>query len=205
MPLTALNTCWRFLDKSAKSILDVGCGKGEPMKFINRSGKFYTVGLDIFKPYLMKAKREGTHNDYILCDVRRMPIRSRSVDVVIGLEIIEHLNRHDSEVLIENMEHIARKQVIITTPVGFSQQDKLLLLDGNPWQVHRSGWCVDDMRERGYMVKGSTLYIFAGKAGDINFPRHIKLLGYMLWMLTSFLAYFYPKLAADMICIKNLN
>ena len=57
MPLTALNTCWRFLDKSAQSILDVGCGKGAPMKFINRARNFYVVGLDIFRPYLMEAKR----------------------------------------------------------------------------------------------------------------------------------------------------
>jgi 2-polyprenyl-3-methyl-5-hydroxy-6-metoxy-1,4-benzoquinol methylase len=148
MPLTALNTCWRFLDKSAKSILDVGCGKGEPMRFINRARNFYTVGLDIFKPYLIKAKRNNTHDDYVLCDVRHMPIRSKSMDVVIGLEIIEHLSKYDGEVLLKNMEDVARKQVIITTPVGFSSQDKLLLSDGNPWQVHRSGWCVNDMRER---------------------------------------------------------
>jgi 16S rRNA G527 N7-methylase RsmG len=50
MPLTALNTCWRFLDKSAQSTLDVGCGKGAPMKFINRAINFYMLGLDIFKP-----------------------------------------------------------------------------------------------------------------------------------------------------------
>jgi SAM-dependent methyltransferase len=76
MPLTALNTCWRFLDKGAESILDIGCGKGEPMKFINRARNFYVVVLDIFKPYLLKAKKNSTHDDYVLCDVRYMPVSS---------------------------------------------------------------------------------------------------------------------------------
>ena len=50
VPFSALNTVWRKLDKSSKTILDVGCGKGEPMAFINRHGKFKVVGIDIFKP-----------------------------------------------------------------------------------------------------------------------------------------------------------
>ena len=39
IPFSALNTVWRKLDKSSRTILDVGCGKGEPMAFINRQGR----------------------------------------------------------------------------------------------------------------------------------------------------------------------
>lgn len=101
MPFTALNTVWRFLDKGAQSILDIGCGEGEPMKFINRRKWFYTVGLDVFKPYLLKAKREETHDDYVLCDVTYTPVKEKAFDVVIAIEVLEHLTREDGVKLLK--------------------------------------------------------------------------------------------------------
>lgn len=144
MPLTALNTLWRLLDKDAQSILDVGCGRGEPMKFINRSKKFYMVSLDIFKPYLIEAKRNGTHSDYILCDVRMMPVREKTFDVVLCVEVLEHLRREDGVKLIKSMEKVARKQVILTTPVNKYVQHAY---DDNPWQEHKYVW---HQQEKGF-------------------------------------------------------
>jgi len=69
MPFTGLNTTIRFLEQEAKSILDVGCGKGVSMKFINRHKRFFAVGVDTFKPYIEQGKKEGIHEDYILGDV----------------------------------------------------------------------------------------------------------------------------------------
>ena len=40
VPFTNWNLVWRHLDKKAKSILDVGSGKGKPMRFLNRHGCF---------------------------------------------------------------------------------------------------------------------------------------------------------------------
>jgi 2-polyprenyl-3-methyl-5-hydroxy-6-metoxy-1,4-benzoquinol methylase len=60
IPFSALNAVWRKLDKSSKTILDVGCGKGEPMAFINRKGKFKVVGIDILSPTLTKLKKSST-------------------------------------------------------------------------------------------------------------------------------------------------
>lgn len=42
---------WRRLDKESKSILDVGCGKGRPMAFLNRRHRFFAVGIDIFAAF----------------------------------------------------------------------------------------------------------------------------------------------------------
>ena len=49
------------------------------------------------------------------------------------------------------MEAVARRRVIVFTPNGFLPQDAF---DGNPYQVHRSGWTVQEMRSRGYEVRG---------------------------------------------------
>jgi hypothetical protein len=36
IPFTSLNAVWRHIDPGSETILDVGCGKGEPFRFINR-------------------------------------------------------------------------------------------------------------------------------------------------------------------------
>lgn len=41
----------------------MGCGKGEPTKFINKNKRVFTVGLDIFKPCLEESKKHGIHDD----------------------------------------------------------------------------------------------------------------------------------------------
>jgi len=54
-----------------------------------------------------------------LCDVRKLPFKQKSFDTVLCMEVIEHLEKEEAIRLIEDMEKIARKKIIITTPVGF--------------------------------------------------------------------------------------
>ena len=76
VPFYVWNTILRSFDKGGKSILDVGCGLGEPMKILPlNKHNFYTVGADIFMPYLRKAKSNKTHTEYVLCDVRKLPFK----------------------------------------------------------------------------------------------------------------------------------
>jgi len=70
LPFSALNTTWRRLDKTSKSILDVGCGKGEPMRFTIRKAKaqFKVIGVYIFEPYLRQAATYGCYSGFVLGD-----------------------------------------------------------------------------------------------------------------------------------------
>ena len=108
IPFSALNTVWRKLDKSSKTILDVGCGKGEPMAFINRHGRFKAVGIDIFRPYLVEARRKGVYHDLILGDVRFLPFKDKSFDAVICMEVLEHLEKEDGEKLLLELERVVK-------------------------------------------------------------------------------------------------
>ena len=74
-----------------------------------------------------------------------------SFDCVVALDVIEHLEKADGLRLLEQMEIIARKKVIIFTPNGFLEQEPF---DGNEWQRHISGWEVDEMREMGFEIIG---------------------------------------------------
>ena len=203
VPFTALNTVWRSLDKRAGNILDIGCGKGEPMKFINRHKRFYTVGVDVFEPYINECKRQGTHNEYVLCDIQKLPFPRKSFDIVLCMEVLEHLQREAGQKLLEAMEEIARKQVIISTPVGTYKQHTY---DDNPHQEHKTIWRPAELKKLGYKVRGHGLRNIGGREGLISsLPRIIQPLGYIVWVLVGPLVHFSPRLAGDMVCIKSLG
>ena len=203
IPFTALNTVWRMLDKEARTVLDIGCGKGEPMRFINRRKQFYAVGADIFKPYLKEYKRQGIHNEYVLCDVRHLPFADRSYDIVLCMEVLEHLEREEGKKLLSDMERIARKQVILSTPAGNYKQETY---DENPHQEHKYLWIPREMRERGYELIGIGLRNLGGKSGiQSPLPRLLWPIMNFIWVLAGPVVYFLPGLAGDMVCKKKIG
>ena len=202
VPLSPLNTMWRMLDKDTKSILDIGCGKGEPMMFINGRRKFRVVGIDIFKPYLEETKRQGVYRDIILGDVRHLPLKRKSFDAVMCLEVVEHLEKEDGERLLQAMEEVARKQVILSTPVGrFEHKDNF-----NPYQEHRSFWMPVELKRLGYKIRGYGLPLIGGQKGLLaRLPEPLRTIRRIIWILASFFSQFFPESAGWMICTKILT
>lgn len=200
---TELNTAYRCLDKDGKSVLDLGCGKGEPMKFVNKDKRFHAVAVDIFGPYLKECKGLGIYSDLVLGDVRYLPFKEKSFDIVLCLTVLEHLEKDGGEKLLREMEEIARNQVIISTPVGKYQQGAL---DGNPCQEHRYIWDSAEFEKRGYEVRGVGI---RGILGDQGFrsrlPRVIQPLTWVLWILAGPVVYLAPKLAGTQVCWKQIK
>lgn len=151
--LTYLMMAWTdplclVIDKSAGSILDVGCGLGVPMELIKLRMKVkYAVGVDLFKPYLNLLKKRKLHDKYILADVRKMLIPPQSFDVSFASDVLEHMSKKEAWKLLENMEKISRKQVIVTTSLGYFYHPPV---DGNPLQLHKSGYQPEEFHKRGY-------------------------------------------------------
>lgn len=230
LPFTYWNAVWRSLDKQVQSILDIGCADGDMMGFINKRRRFYAVGIDIYEPYLKEAQKSGNHSEYILCDARKLPFKDKSFDIVLFLETIEHLEKQEGLKVIEDVERIARRQVIISTPVGFAKQDAY---SGNPYQRHRSFWNPSEMRQRGYKVRGigiaeswligkirNAIPQFANKiiskkqksldSSMMRSTSHLfKLADFLLrlpyYLLPGPLVYFFPRFAGHMICIKRIK
>lgn len=139
--------CW-IIDKSAESILDIGCGQGFPMKMIkNRMRVKKSIGVDLFKPYIEIGKKLKIHNKYIISDVRKIKFSNKSFDVVLALQILEHLNKVDAWKMLEKLEKIARKQIIIATPIGKMYHPPV---DDNKLQLHKSAFYPEEFEKRGY-------------------------------------------------------
>lgn len=141
--------CW-IIDKSAKNILDIGCGQGFPMKMIkNRMRVKYCVGVDLFKPYIDIGKKFKIHNKYVFLDVRKINFPKKSFDVVLALQILEHLNKKDAWRLLDKLEKIAKKQIIISTPIGEMYHPAV---DDNILQLHKSAFYPEEFKKRGYKI-----------------------------------------------------
>lgn len=203
IPFTALNTLRRHIDKKSRSILDVGCGKAEPMSSINRKGRLIAVGADGFEPYLQICRESGLFHDLIQCDVRQLPLKDNSFDTVMCMEVLEHLDREEGEQLLASLERIARKQVILTTPAGKYDQH---IYDGNPNQEHKYIWQPSEMRDLGYTVRGCGIARFGGEGGAVSrLPGFLKPIIHLLWILAGPVVYYAPDLSGSLVCYKKTD
>jgi len=179
-----------MLDKSAKSILDVGCREGAAMQSINlRMSQIWRLGIDLDLESLRRCKKSFIYDDLILCDARWLPFSSKCLDCILCVEFIEHLEKKDGIRFLRDIERIARKQMIVTTPVGYIKEPSSYL----PLLQHTSEWHPEEFRSKGYGVKG------------MIGPRLLPMvLAY--WLSHIFcLTYFWPELSHEMICVKCLD
>ena len=162
-----------ILHWESETILDVGCGQGYPMQLIKMVREVKATGIDLFDDYIKEAKNLGIYEKVIRGDVTKLKIKPNSYDAVICLQVIEHVSKKNGLKMIEKMEEIAKKQVIIATPVDYFEHPDM---DDNKLQRHLSAWSDDDFKKRGYIVKHQGLSLFFGNDGLVhkNIPSIIK-------------------------------
>jgi SAM-dependent methyltransferase len=97
------------IDKSAKNLLDVGCGRGFLLNYIGENTNLKTTGCDLYDsvPTLKKA-------DYKRGTIYKLPFEDNEFDVVTCSHTIEHLRELPDA--INELKRVAKKQLIIVTP-----------------------------------------------------------------------------------------
>lgn len=194
--------------KNSESILDIGCGEDSPLKFLQ--GKYHMVGIDGHKPSIVKSKRKKLHDDYIIGDLLTLNklAKQKSFDAVIALDVIEHFEKEDGYKLLDDMERIARKKVILITPNGFVPQFN----KDNKLQAHLSGWSVSDFKKRGYKVEGmygtKLCGIFRNEQAELRFKP--RLLWTFVWgVLVETTHHLYtkkhPEHSIALLAVKKIN
>lgn len=79
-------------------------------------------------------------------------------EVILFIDVIEHMFKEDGLVCLKYAMTIATKQIIVFTPLGFMEQkigeDGLDAwgLHGGHWQTHKSGWTPDEFQGWGIFV-----------------------------------------------------
>ena len=151
MPPNRLDALLRgALIPACDSVLDVGCGN-QGLLVGRVPGIARTVGVDVEVPG--PEDEVARHSEYERMDIREIGDRfePRSFEGVVALDVIEHLSREEGFVLLDAMEAIASRRVMVFTPNGFQPQPPTA---DNPHQEHVSGWFPGDFEARGYQVAG---------------------------------------------------
>lgn len=182
-----------------ESVLDLGCGEGSIIQFF--SAQRTVVGVDRYEPSLRQAVAGRRYTGVVLADIAAIPFLPGSFDAVTCFDLIEHFSEEEGCRLLPLIESLASKKVIVYTPNGFVPQGA----DVNPWQLHRSGWEVDDFLARGYRVYG----IHGWKALRGEYAK-LRFRPWLFWEMISFLSQCWIRLgpaeSAFAVCaIKELE
>ncbi len=112
-------------------VLDLGCGI---MTVTNDLKCKSILGVDHFPPYLQIVSKQHSviwHN----LESNMLTFASKSFDVVLALDILEHLELSKAQNLLLEMKRICRKKVIAYTP---SKLDKNESSVENAWDLGRN-------------------------------------------------------------------
>lgn len=187
----------RRLLRDCESVLDLGCGDNSPLQLLARIPN--SVGVDIFPAALSESRRKGVHDHYVQGDLRQLPFRDQCVDCVLLSHVVEHLTKVEACELLQRIECLAKKRMVLFLPNGFVWQDAY---DGNPWQIHMSEWSVTDFKTLGYKVRG-----LSGLRQLKGYMSRVRYRPQCIWKamshLTEVVVYFLPQFSFELLCVKD--
>jgi SAM-dependent methyltransferase len=211
VPFANLNVVCREIIKLSRkgTILDVGCGDGKNTKLIAETigVNFQITGLDASLGNINHARKSEVYRELVLADLNEpLPFSNKTFDVVILLNVLEHLPKDEGHKLLPRLEAVSRKGVIISTPGflgrarrGTEAEDvayQLERYENEPNRMpHLSVWTQADYRRHGYAVR---------RVSGVHIPHLPFLLSLVVGVLSAPCAYaFFPYLPAALVATKT--
>lgn len=107
-----------------RKVLDVGCGTGQLVKFLEKSG-FDAIGCD-------QSTKACKISGQIKADATSLPFGDGHFDAVLGISLIEHLTKEEGVQFIQETHRVLKKDglIFLVTPNLFSP---MRLLKGKNW------------------------------------------------------------------------
>lgn len=136
---------------SADKVLDIGCGI-RPQSLIEPK---IHICAEPFSEYveILQNRYAGNPRYVILhgtADHILSLLPDHSIDTIFLVDVIEHLEKELGRTIIKECERVARKQIVLFTPIGFMHQESSpdgtdgWGLHGEEWQDHKSGWIPEE-------------------------------------------------------------
>lgn len=193
-----------------KTVLDLGCGDGKFTQAISEGEKWTILGVELYRDYTDSLKNLENYQEILIADITDLPskVTNRKYDVVLLLQVIEHLKKEEGLRSLKIWEGLSSKRIVISTPVGFLKYDRIEKKEKEPnrFQKHLSGWEPEEFRNRGYRVYGQGLNLIYGENGLIRkLPSIFWPVLFLFSYLASPIVFFFPSLATYMIVVKEVK
>lgn len=132
------------------TILDIGCGIMTPLDGISCKS---ILGVDLYLPYLDAIKDRYSTIQMDVKDLNVFP--NDSYDVVVALDLVEHLVHAPAMYVLQEMKRICRKHAIVFTPKSFHTNEENVEnvwdMGENPLQRHKCLVTKQELAESGYV------------------------------------------------------
>lgn len=97
-------------------VLDVGSGSSGVAQLLGDGWR--TTALDIAFDDEDGAARKPSSGERVVGDARRLPMPDAAFDVVVAVDLLEHLHQEDRPQAVRELCRVARAQVLIACPTG---------------------------------------------------------------------------------------
>jgi hypothetical protein len=106
-----------FEKNQIMTFADIGCAEGLYVKYVSSiHNETFCIGVDIARTFVEKAKRNGKmlNTEYIMCDVRNLPFKDNSIDLLLCSEVLEHTYNYRKS--LAELFRVAKKYLVISFP-----------------------------------------------------------------------------------------
>jgi hypothetical protein len=168
----------RQLVGPVRTVLDVGAGI-RPQTLVPAH---VHICVEPYMPYVERLRNEvvGEDRDWVFLSagwedvLPLMP--DDSVDTVLALDVIEHMEKEEGLRLVQEAKRVARHQVVVFTPLGFFPQSYApgeldrWHMQGGRLQTHRSGWEPEEFGREWQIVACRDLHLTDQDGGALEEP-----------------------------------
>jgi SAM-dependent methyltransferase len=199
----------RQLLKGYRSFVDLGCGPNSPVQKFSK--RYRCLGVDAAEESIRQSREKGIFTEYLVADITKTGIASKSYDVAISLDVINLNEKSKSEKIISEMERIASKRAIIFVPNGKVEEPKEIkersesrYKSNYEYLKYRSSWTAAEMRQRGYKVIGINGLKWLRKGNAMPRIRPTPV-GALISDMTQPVVQFMPSKAFHLLCYRDLD
>lgn len=118
---------------------------------LRKQGTPIIIGVELFVQHIERMKKNKLYDYIIYASVANLPFREKSIDMSLACEVIEHLELEQGNMLLDDLGHVTKERIILSTPLGLLSYK--IYHDDNKYNIHISGWHPEDFTSRGYDFK----------------------------------------------------
>lgn len=198
-------------DISPLKILDLGSGFGGVWNNVKGRTVFSELKIlitliDIDSDLLNRASVNSLPQAKFDLQVGLLPnclekFATDSFDLVLGIDLIEHLSKEDGYRLLYEIDRIGKMSSMLVTPNGFVWQPPAL---NNRYNAHISSWTSEELKTLGWTrIRG--LVGFRSYWGPYSQPlrQPTNSFWWEFYALQKIIASFFPKVAFSILAVKR--
>jgi SAM-dependent methyltransferase len=106
-----------FEKNQIMTFADIGCAEGLYLKYVSSThNDTFCIGVDLSRTFIEKAKGNGKilNTAYVVCDVRNLPFKDNSIDLLLCSEVLEHI--HNYRKSLAELFRVSKKYLVISFP-----------------------------------------------------------------------------------------